>query len=382
MFVAPAEYNDAMMRKGSILVTSLLFLSLCISAPLQASDRKEIEEQLNTQLKGQIVTFRHFYKGSRLKFDHAGKLKGKSRIGSWTIYGKILITKIKVKKNRYEIHGKRIFHGYDDERETFYLHEATKIRLDLDIDSAQPGQTGFYRQIGQIFLTSGTKLKDVVPDYWKPFLAGERHEVIGDQSKQQEKANNPKEAPPRCVSCPNPTYPAQVLENGIEGTITFAGMINQEGHLEEIQLLKGLNPQIDRIAQKTIQKWELVPPMKRKKNRFGFLPPIFIRLNVSKSTNAPILESSKAMTNPRCLSCPDPDYPQAARAERFHGTVILTATIRKSGVVDNITIVKPVGFGLDDNAAVAIRKWKFQPATYRGLPFDLNLYIEVTFSIF
>jgi len=85
---------------------------------------------------------------------------------------------------------------------------------------------------------------------------------------------------------------------------------------------------------------------------------------------------------PQLIRDPLPPYTEEARQNRTEGVVILTAVVRKNGLVDSIQVVRGLGFGLDESAIRTITtKWRFRPATYKGKPVDHQIDIEVEFLI-
>ena len=87
------------------------------------------------------------------------------------------------------------------------------------------------------------------------------------------------------------------------------------------------------------------------------------------------------VTPPTILLKVDPQYSEEARKARFQGTVILQAIVRKDGTVDIMGVVRSVGFGLDENAIMALKQWKFRPGMSNGTPVDVALNIEVNFNL-
>jgi TonB family protein len=45
-------------------------------------------------------------------------------------------------------------------------------------------------------------------------------------------------------------------------------------------------------------------------------------------------------------------------------------------------LVRSVGFGLDQNAITALKRWRFRPGTKDGKAVDVTLNIEVRFNIY
>ena len=88
------------------------------------------------------------------------------------------------------------------------------------------------------------------------------------------------------------------------------------------------------------------------------------------------------VTVPACAYCPNPNYTDEARAAKFNGTVILEVVVTAEGQVENISVVRKAGYGLEQNAIETVRKWQFKPATGpNGKPVATIVPIEVTFRL-
>ena len=79
-----------------------------------------------------------------------------------------------------------------------------------------------------------------------------------------------------------------------------------------------------------------------------------------------------------------PRYPDAGVKVRLQGYVILQAILRKSGVVDDIKVLRGLGrgkFGFEDEAIASLRKWEFLPGKVNGEPADVRMNLRVDFII-
>lgn len=97
-------------------------------------------------------------------------------------------------------------------------------------------------------------------------------------------------------------------------------------------------------------------------------------------------ESSQIVTGednvnfPRCLDCKTPQVTGETRAHQ--GTVNLEVTVSEEGRAQQIGIIKMLGYGLDEIAIEAVRKWSFEPTIKAGRPVPVTLPIEITFRSF
>ena len=61
---------------------------------------------------------------------------------------------------------------------------------------------------------------------------------------------------------------------------------------------------------------------------------------------------------------------------------MLEITVSVDGTVNDISIVRFQGFGLDENAIRAVKQWKFEPATNEGSAVPVRLGVEVTYRLY
>jgi len=84
---------------------------------------------------------------------------------------------------------------------------------------------------------------------------------------------------------------------------------------------------------------------------------------------------------PRKLSGPHPQYPEAARRARIQGVVVLECTIGKDGRVQRVKVLRGLPLGLTESAEDAVRKWKFEASTLNGKPVEVLYILTVRFNL-
>jgi TonB family protein len=85
---------------------------------------------------------------------------------------------------------------------------------------------------------------------------------------------------------------------------------------------------------------------------------------------------------PKLIYATEPEFSDTARTKKLNGNVQSRLKIDASGNVTDVWIVRPLGFGLDQNAAKAVRQYRFAPASCHGQPLATELYIDTNFQIF
>ncbi len=81
-----------------------------------------------------------------------------------------------------------------------------------------------------------------------------------------------------------------------------------------------------------------------------------------------LVELTPDVVKPVILERINPSYPPVAAAKKVEGTVLLSVLITETGQVAEVKLIRGAGgqTGLNEAAASAVKKWKFQPAVKDG----------------
>jgi len=75
-----------------------------------------------------------------------------------------------------------------------------------------------------------------------------------------------------------------------------------------------------------------------------------------------------------------PIYPPIAKAARVSGTVVLQATISKSGTIENLRVIGGPAM-LQQAAMDAVRQWRYKPYLLNNDPVEVETTVNVIFSL-
>jgi TonB family protein len=84
---------------------------------------------------------------------------------------------------------------------------------------------------------------------------------------------------------------------------------------------------------------------------------------------------------PQIVTSVEPVYTPEAKANRIAGIVILEVLIGDTGAVNDVRVLKPLPFGLDQAAVDAVKQWKFLPGTVDGAPVPVSFNITINFKL-
>jgi TonB family protein len=97
--------------------------------------------------------------------------------------------------------------------------------------------------------------------------------------------------------------------------------------------------------------------------------------------NKPIFNKSDAgaVTAPRVISTPDPGYTTEAASNHIEGISFLGIVVDTAGTPTNVAVLQPLGMGLDEQAVLAVKRWKFQPGMKSGEAVPVQINVEINF---
>ena len=75
-----------------------------------------------------------------------------------------------------------------------------------------------------------------------------------------------------------------------------------------------------------------------------------------------------------------PIYPPIAKAARVQGTVVLQATISKTGTIENLKVVSGPAM-LQESAMDAVRQWRYKPYLLNNEPVEVDTTVNVIFTL-
>ena len=109
--------------------------------------------------------------------------------------------------------------------------------------------------------------------------------------------------------------------------------------------------------------------------------------NTTKANDGPVLKVIEIDTKkpgsspPKAKYAPEPTYPKNAKRAEKEGTVKLEATVGKDGIPKNIVALTSLGFGFEEAAIAALKKWRFIPAKEKDKDVEKRVSIDIVFKL-
>jgi TonB family protein len=214
----------------------------------------------------------------------------------------------------------------------------------------------------------------------------------------------------------NIRYPVNAQKNGTQGRVTVQFVVNADGSISNIGIIRGVDPELDGEAVRvisTMPNWK--PGMQKGKAvRVKYTVPVMFRLsdNGQKEEYKPVPKIDETVVvgygSKQVPVEEDPvfevvenmpefpggmgglmqylskniKYPVEAQKAGIQGRVIMQVIIDKNGNVTNPKVTQPVDPLLDTEAirvTASMPKWK--PGTQRGMPVNVKYTFPIVFRL-
>ena len=235
---------------------SLLALFAVGIAAAQSDPKKELANTLQKELVGKIYTLNQgFREGGILKADailHAlkdGPATGKELVR----VDEVLVTEnLLMRKEWLEVRATRVCLAADpDQKESVRVREGSGLRVRIEFPKPydpQPLRDSLKRIL--LDFDAGSSV-DKLPESSKPpsELDGKPIYRIGEGGVEA----------PECITCPIADYSDEARQAGVDGVVVIWAVIDEEGSVRDIGLLKPLGCGLDEEAMRAVRGWKLKP---------------------------------------------------------------------------------------------------------------------------
>ena len=348
---------------------------------IPASPLATTEQAIDQRLEGKFLFLRGFYLDDKLEFDTNGKIVGAPQKGSFTLSA-LEVKKVHATKKSIVIEADRIglhFFGglpYEDDNKPFERIKVSKKPLEITIDrlviepeKKKKKKKGDDKQVAAKPATApgGTPAAASTPAPAAteastsgvanpPDVTFDEADTKGAPDAEAKPDLTAKAAPAAGVKAP-PADPA-----------------HHDPKESWMQLSKALDqvfaPGLDETVIATLPDyWQVYFATKAGK------------IQEARIDNS-VLRPGSGVVSPKLLSSLEPASNDYAQKNNIAGMTLLSTVVGASGKPGNVTIVRPIGFGLDEQAVDAVERAHFRPGMHDGQAVPVVVNVQVTFRIY
>lgn len=162
--------------------------------------------------------------------------------------------------------------------------------------------------------------------------------------------------------------------------LSYQFLVNENGSIDKIQIVKSKFPKIDKTIAETIKNWKFRPAVKDGKQVKSIFP-WSINLNDENSDYFVATEEMPEPIGGLYAIQSKIKYPEEAKRNGIEGKVFILAFIDEKGNVANAKVIKGAGSGLDEAALDAVKQTKFTPGKQEGKPVKVQVSIPIVFKL-
>jgi len=300
--------------------------------PKPAKEDILTEDEVKQRLLGKTLYLRDGYLDNSLNFDEHGRIIGSSPKGSYTLC-LIQVDKVNLSKRHLEITG---------------------ARYGLHFLGALPNEDPTHAS-DKVRITPKKKFVKITID---------REQVIKPKKEKGKKGDNGPAA-----SAETAAVPADLPPGDANGVTTTTSPAHAAGLLRAAIDTVFASNLDDHMIAAMPSFWKL------------YYQAVAAHSDFTPSDPSVHRESSVDQ-KAKLLSAFEPPSNEFAQNCGIVGMALYHVVVGSDGAAQQIVVARPIGFGLDENAADTIRKAKFEPAIKDGKPVPVMLDVVVQFRIY
>ena len=309
--------------------------------PAQKKEPELTEEELRQKYEGKTFYLRGGYLDNSLSFDEHGKVQGHAPQGSFTL-ALIQIDKVHLSKRKVDMTG---------------------IRYGLHFLGALPNEDPT-KASDKVRITPKKKTVKISID----------RELIVNPKKKKKDANiaaaKPGDPAVKSDSAAQPEQAEVAPAPSASGEQTTTTDPAHSAHLMRSALDNVFAANLDDRMISTLPSfWKLYYQAVAAQSDY-------------KPTDTSIYRQSAVDQKAHIVSAIEPPSNEFAQNAGVVGMALYHTVIGADGKPQEIVVARPIGFGLDENAADSIRKAQFEPALKDGKPVPVMLDVVVQFRIY
>ena len=196
---------------------------------------------------------------------------------------------------------------------------------------------------------------------------------------------------PRLIDSATVAYPSDEPRGNGPRLCIVSLVVGSDGVAADVNVIRSLNPPLDKIALDTVKKAHFEPGAVGGK-------PVPVRIDVSlhffgredtailkvleRKYSGPIIAAKPYDVSPKVIHSVVAESSDQARREGKSGVVVISLVVSEDGMPTQVHVVRGMGMGLDEKALAAVNQYRFKPAMKDGQPVAAQISVMVSFRFY
>jgi TonB family protein len=253
------------------LLLSFIFC-LFLALPLAAQQSKDIQAELESKYKGQVVKTKVSFQGVSIHFDSAGNPKHRpGYCVSWTLCNLLEVEKVSVNDHAVKVEGQRIGVGFENGKEKFFRLRGEFAEVEIDVDGT-PDLQKSVSALCRAFVCKNEAFANYLPYAWaryfdpKTTVPSPAAPVNAKDARKVESMTKILRVSAgvqasKVISQARPHYPDIAKSYRQEGTVVMNATIGTDGKIHDLFITSPAGFGLDEEALGAVRQWTYRPTM-------------------------------------------------------------------------------------------------------------------------
>jgi len=245
-----------------------------------------LEDQLTDQYRDKVLALRHSFKSGSQEYSADGTATTTAEEGPWTLYGRMLVKKIKVDRKHLTIEGTRAIYVFDktgsavqfpEDRE----HHAEKLKITILLQQPLSSIDDASVVLSRILALTPEDILNSAPAYWRSQLARQmglkvpmsdavKIAINAWQGKSVATTSDPtifrvgdhNVKMPRITYKQEPFFSEAARSRRFQGVVALNVVVDPTGKVGNVDIVHPLGMGLDDNAVATVSTWQFQPATK------------------------------------------------------------------------------------------------------------------------
>jgi TonB family protein len=229
----------------------LFFLALSLfHVALAHAD--SVKDELNHKYKNQLLALRSPLTGRVQKFDASGQPLNPPSNAQWLFYGGIYVEKVDLSNDKLSLEGPQVAPTDKKKKgKPVFVPIGKPVKVEIRLDQPLASSDQAQVVMDRIFFLGAEALQHTQPEYRRSDNTSSAEHVysIGQKGLKN----------PQSVYTPEPEFSEKARRAKYQGTAILNAVVDQEGNVSRIRLVRPLGMGLDENAMEALKTWRFRP---------------------------------------------------------------------------------------------------------------------------
>jgi TonB family protein len=242
---------------------------ICGSFLTAAAADQDLEKALSSQYRDKVLYLRHSCRAGSQEYDAQGQPVNPAGEGPWSLYGRMIVKKIAIGKDRLRVEGKQAVYRHDGHgcgRGCMPYMDGNQVKVTIRLSGPLSSVSDADSALSRVFAITPEEVVRSVPVYWQDYLAKFTGQTPKDSAQRPDaggekvfKIGEGGVTPPKAVHDPEPEFSEFARGQRFQGTLGMTVIVDKSGRVSRVSIGNALGMGLDEQAVDMVRTWRFTP---------------------------------------------------------------------------------------------------------------------------